>query len=403
MDILDNNFGITSTTELEGSDFSNFVFEDDAPLPVGNQQTSEENKEEKETTETKTVSDTPPQEDQESEIFDPLDDESDDEDVTEDENNESTSTESSEEGEAEVENSTIKDFSQNLYDIGFFTQTEEDKENPIDSEEKLLARLEKEKALGANQLIYNLVRKVHGQKGIDAFNSIFIKGVDPQEYFGKTQAITSFKNLAIEGDDNLENQKAVYRRFFEKEGLSHEEIEKDLEREITYGDLEEKAKRYHRVLVAKEEQELATIEAQRQAEVQQKQIKDNQYREFVVEKINEKLSNKDFDGIPFTQNDAQGLYDFVTTVKWQMPGSGEYLTDLDKWYLDLKNPDNWENKLKVALLAMNNFDLSKVQKKAVSNKKKEMFSSLTNKNKTTTKKTIKENKDNDLQFFMEGL
>ena len=50
--------------------------------------------------------------------------------------------------------------------------------------------------------------------------------------------------------------------------------------------------------------------------------------------------------------------------------------------MELKRPENFEKRAKIALLLKNNLDLSKVKTTAISKQNNELFSSLTQKDKS---------------------
>lgn len=294
--------------------------------------------------------------------------------------------------------SNIADFSKELYNIGFFTKFEDEEEQEIKTEQDLLDRLNKEKEFGSKALVYNLLKKKHGQIGVDIFDSIFIKGVAPKDYFARFDKIRSLSSLDIEGEDNVENQKTIYREFFKRQGLSEDEIEKDLNRELEYGELEEKVKKYHPLIIRQEQKELQKLEQEAEQKSRLAQKAEQEYNQTIASIIDSKIKEKEFDGIPFSEKEGKDLYSYITAKKWEIPSTGELLTDFDAWLLDLRRPENWEKRLKFALLAQSNLDLSKIKKKAVTEEKNSIFSSLHKKNKIVTREP-----KNDLEDFLKGL
>lgn len=83
------------------------------------------------------------------------------------------------------------------------------------------------------------------------------------------------------------------------------------------------------------------------------------------------------------------VFDYLYTKKWKTP-SGELLTDWDKFVLETKNPENIAKRVKMALLALNDFDFSSIKKTAITGKSSELFSKLAIKDakQSNTKKQV---------------
>ena len=231
-----------------------------------------------------------------------------------------------------------------LFNLGVFNK-EEDEEVNIQTPEDFLARFESEKKKGAQELVQQFI----GQFGEDyqqAFESIFVKGVDPKEYFGTYNNIVNFTEMDLSKEAN---QKQVMKQALTDQGFETEDIDKEIERLQNYGDLEAVSTRHHKVLVKKEAKKLQELEAQSQQEQQQKQAIKQQFVDNVQTILTDKVKEKEFDGIPLNSNLANELQDFLLVDKWKTP-SGETLTDFDRSILDLKRPENHELKVKVGLL-----------------------------------------------------
>ena len=112
-----------------------------------------------------------------------------------------------------------------LLDLGVFTQ-EEGEELNITDPDAFLERFTLEKQKGANEMVSNFL----GQFGEDyqnAFESIFVKGVDPKEYFQTTEVISNFSEMDLTKEDN---QKRVLRQALRDQGFETEDIESEIER-----------------------------------------------------------------------------------------------------------------------------------------------------------------------------
>ena len=281
------------------------------------------------------------------------------------------STETSEDEEA-VEDGTTQfgALAKDLAKLGVFS-LEEDEDLNVSTPEEFLERFQEEKKKGAIEMVNNFI----GQFGDDyqqAFDAIFVKGVNPKEYFSTYNNIESFSEMDLSKENN---QVAVIRQALADQGFESEDVESEIERLKNYGDLETVATKHHKVLVKKEATKLAQLEQKAQYELQQKQAIRNQYIQNVQDVLNEKLKSKEFDGIPINPKLANELQDFLLVDKYKT-ASGETLTDFDRTILELKRPENHTTKVKVALLLKileKDPTLSTIQKTGITKKSNELF------------------------------
>jgi len=261
--------------------------------------------------------------------------------------------------------------SRDLLKLGVFTNEEGDEEAPINSAEEFLERFEAEKKKGAIEVVQNFI----GQFGEDyqqAFDAIFVKGVDPKDYFGTYNAIESFSEMDLSQESN---QIAIIKQALADQGFDPEDITTEVERLQNYGDLESVAAKHHKVLVKKEAAKLQKLEQDKTVELQRQAQYKQQYQQNVTAVLQEKLKAKEFDGIPLNPKLASELQDFLLAEKWKT-SSGETLTDFDRAILDLKRPENHEQKVKVGLLLKvleKDPTLSTIQKSGISKKSNELF------------------------------
>lgn len=272
-----------------------------------------------------------------------------------------------------------------LFDLGIFTKNSEDEEVSINTAEEFLDRFTAEKKKGASELVQNFI----GQFGEDyqnAFESIFVKGADPKEYFGTYNQIVSFSEMDLSKENN---QKSIMKQALTDQGFEPEDIGKEIERLENYGDLESVATRHHKVLVKKEAIKLQKLDKEAQDIQEQKTAIRNQYVQNVQTILTDKLKEKEFDGIPINNNLANELQDFLLVDKWKTP-AGENLTDFDRAILDLKRPENHEMKVKVGLLLKvleKDPTLSTIQRTGITKKSNELFGQVAR--QVTKAKTIK--------------
>jgi len=294
-----------------------------------------------------------------------------------------TETVDEEDGEEEIP-SQFAALSNDLFKLGVFNKEEDDEDSAISTPEEFLERFNLEKKKGAIDIVENFI----GQFGEDykqAFDAIFVKGVDPKDYFSTYNTIQSFSDLDLSQESN---QVAVIKQALAEQGFDPEDIDTEVERLKNYGDLESVSGKHHKVLIRKEAAKLAQLEQTKQVELQKQQAYKQQYVHNVQAVLQDKLKAKEFDGIPLNPKLANELQDFLLVDKYQT-SSGEKLTEFDRQILELKRPENHELKVKVGLLMKileTDPTLSTIQKRGISKKSDDLFSEVA---RQTSKSAIK--------------
>ena len=272
-----------------------------------------------------------------------------------------------------------------LFKLGVFNKDEDDDEESITTPEQFLERFEVEKKRGASEMVQNFIAQF-GEDYQQAFDAIFVKGVNPKDYFGTYNEVVNFAEMDLSEE---RNQMAIMKQALADQGFEHDDIDSEIERLQNYGDLENVATKHHKVLVKREAQKLSQMEAKAERELQQKATVRNQYIQNVQGILGDKLKSKEFDGIPINPKLANELQDFLLVDKWKTP-SGETLSDFDRTILDLKRPENHAMKVKVGLLLKileKDPTLSTIQRTGVSKKSNELFGEVARqvtKTKTST-------------------
>lgn len=223
-----------------------------------------------------------------------------------------------------------------------------------------------------------------GEDFQEAFQAIYINGVSPKEYFQQSNKIESLSEIDLAV---VANQKLVLREYYKAAGLTNDKIEERIQKAEDRGDLEDDASSFHQILLQKEQKELNESVARKQQEQYQKQQQQAQYVAAVSKILNDKLTKKEFDGIPVDGKFAQQVGDYVTQNKWRL-ANGDLITDFDMDILNLRQAENYEKKVKLAMLMkMIEADptLSKLQKVAVSKETNKLFADLTRKKRTAHK------------------
>ena len=290
--------------------------------------------------------------------------------ATQSADNQEDSKDDNEEGE-EAPTSQFTALSNDLFKLGVFSKEDEEEETAIDTPEAFLERFQAEKKKGAIEIVDNFI----GQFGEDyqkAFDAIFVKGVDPKDYFGTFGQIQSFAEMDLTQENN---QVAVLKQALTDQGFEPEDVTTEIERLKNYGDLESVAAKHHKVLIKKEGQKLQQMEQQKEVQLQQQQAIKQQYLQNVNNVLQEKIKAKEFDGIPINPKLAGELQDFLVTDKYKT-NSGETLTDFDRTILELKRPENHATKVKLALIMKimeKDPTLSTIQKTGITKKSNELF------------------------------
>jgi hypothetical protein len=258
-----------------------------------------------------------------------------------------------------------------LYKLGVFTSEDDEDSEPVSTAEEFLERFNNEKKKGASEIVQNFIGQF-GEDYQEAFDAIFVKGVNPKDYFGVYNQVVNFAEMDLSNEDN---QVSIMKKALTDQGFDPEDVVTEVERLKNYGDLENVAAKHHKVLVKKEAAKLNDLEAKSEQELIQKQNIKNQYISNVQTILNDKVKSKEFDGIPINPKLATELQDFLLVDKWKTP-TGETLTDFDRAILDLKRPENHAQKVKIGLLLKmleKDPTLSTIQRTGVTKKSNELF------------------------------
>ena len=280
-------------------------------------------------------------------------------------------SEADDEEEAEPEITRFGALANDLFKLGVFTKEEDEDDVEINTPEEFLEKFQVEKKKGAIEVVNNFISQF-GEDYQQAFDAIFVKGVNPKEYFDTFNAITNFSDMDLSQE---KNQIAVLKQALTDQGFEPEDVETEVERLQNYGDLESVATKHHKVLVKKEGQKLQQLEQTSERELQQKATIKNQYITNVQSILQDKLKTKEFDGIPLNPKLASELQDFLLVDKYKTT-SGETLTDFDRTILEMKRPENHQMKVKVALLLKileKDPTLSTIQKTGITKKSNDLF------------------------------
>lgn len=235
--------------------------------------------------------------------------------------------------------------------------------------------------------INNFLSK-HGDDRRELFDAIFINGVEPGEYLPTYNQVQSLKEVSLE---DPAAQEQIVREFWRRANYPDDKINKKIQMLKDTAYLQSEAEDLHPQLIEQDEQNLRDQEERARTKQLTEQRADVEYRSSLSKVLTEKLKTKEFDGIPLNEKDANEVFDYLYTKKYKTPDN-RLLTEFDKWVAELNRPENHALKVKVGLLARKNFDLTKVQQKAISKESGTLFSTLT---QQTVKKSNKQKPSTD--------
>ena len=286
--------------------------------------------------------------------------------------------------EGEDEGSPFASITKELVNMGIFTLDENEEELDIQDAETFANRWELEKKKGVVEMLDDIL-SAKGEDKKEWFEAIVLKGVDPKEYVKQQVIIDNLSTLDLTKENN---QERVVRTALKDQGFDEEDVEAKLQKIKQYGDLEDESKRYHKVLLKKEATALEQLTKSKEQEAQQLAAADTQYKTTLTQLLQQKLKDKEFDGIPLTPKMANEAFDFLYTKKYKL-ANGELITDFDKEVIELsRNP---ELKLKMGLLmklVKTDPTLSTIVKKGSSKKSNELFNDLATQKKKTVNKAV---------------
>ena len=120
-----------------------------------------------------------------------------------------------------------------LYKLGVFT-SDDDEQEPVSTAEEFLERFNNEKKKGASEIVQNFIGQF-GEDYQEAFDAIFVKGVNPKDYFTTYNNVVGFAEMDL-SDEN--NQERIMKQALTNQGFDPEDVETEIERLKNYGDLE---------------------------------------------------------------------------------------------------------------------------------------------------------------------
>lgn len=219
-----------------------------------------------------------------------------------------------------------------------------------------------------------------GDEGKKIFEEIFVKGVDPREYFEKYNEILDLDSIDLEKESN---QKMVVSKYLEALGQDEEEILDQIEVLEEKGKLAERAEKYKEKLVEDNKRELSRIAAEKEAAIIENKKAQQARMSAIKDVVNKAITAKEINGIPLSVTDSKDLLPFATDLNWKL-ANGTLITDADKALLEIKrDPIKW---VALCKLLKEDLNVAPIKNKGADERADDVFNfKKTKKVKATTK------------------
>ena len=195
-----------------------------------------------------------------------------------------------------------------------------------------------------------------------AFIKFKLQGGNTSEFF-KTYQNTSEITLGDIEDEDY--QDSLIRYQLQKEGWDRDEIEDRLEFLTESNKKSKFAEKYHDRLVQEQEKEKQALVKQAEEQKTRAKQQEEQFKTSIKETLD---TNKEINGIKFSDKDKNGLINFLT--KKEKLEDGRVITGFQR-----KLSESFSDPKKIALLAKilnDDFDFSSFEKSAITKKTKEI-------------------------------
>lgn len=223
-----------------------------------------------------------------------------------------------------------------------------------DSEEGLISFIEKQKEIGAQEIVTNYFNNVHPKAG-ELFDLVSMISDLPEEdqediisefFKGKSPEI-DFKAIDLK-DENV--QKSVLRTFFRNNGYSEEQITKKIDKFEIAGLLEDEAEEASILLAKAQEKEAAEVIKREKALADRRKDDSRRYYESLKQTVDTgKVGN-----FTIPVSERKSTFDYIAT--------GEALNKLNELWATT------EGRVQLSLMLKNNFKLDKYIDQAAATK-----------------------------------
>ena len=262
--------------------------------------------------------------------------------------------------ESTTDNAFYEDVYKDLKEAGIFKHVELEDGEELDADRLYELQQEEIEAEVTSRLDAWASQEL--DEDAKAFIKFKIQGGDTSEFF-KTYQNTSEITLGdIEDEDYQDN---LIRYQLQKEGWDKDEIEDRLEFLTESNKKSKFAERYHDRLIKEQEKEKQALVKQAEEQKIRAKQQEEQFRASIKDTLD---TNKEINGIKFTDKDKGNLINFLT--KKEKLEDGRVITGFQK-----KLSESFNDPKKIALLAKilnDDFDFSSFEKSAITKKTKEI-------------------------------
>ena len=262
--------------------------------------------------------------------------------------------------ESTTDNTFYEDVYKDLKEAGIFKHVELEDGEELDADRLFELQQEEIEAEVTSRLDAWASQEL--DEDAKAFIKFKIQGGDTSEFF-KTYQNTSEITLGdIEDEDYQDN---LIRYQLQKEGWDKDEIEDRLEFLTESNKKSKFAERYHDRLIKEQEKEKQALVKQAEEQKIRAKQQEEQFRVSIKDTLD---TNKEINGIKFTDKDKGNLINFLT--KKEKLEDGRVITGFQR-----KLSESFNDPKKIALLAKilnDDFDFSSFEKSAITKKTKEI-------------------------------
>lgn len=262
--------------------------------------------------------------------------------------------------ESTTDNTFYEDVYKDLKEAGIFKHVELEDGEELDADRLYELQQEEIEAEVTSRLDAWASQEL--DEDAKAFIKFKIQGGDTSEFF-KTYQNTSEITLGdIEDEDYQDN---LIRYQLQKEGWDKDEIEDRLEFLTESNKKSKFAERYHDRLIKEQEKEKQALVKQAEEQKIKAKQQEEQFRASIKDTLD---TNKEINGIKFTDKDKGNLINFLT--KKEKLEDGRVITGFQR-----KLSESFNDPKKIALLAKilnDDFDFSSFEKSAITKKTKEI-------------------------------
>lgn len=307
---------------------------------------------------------------------------------------EESQTEQPEEGEPEEDDSNeYGEYANVLSQLGVLNLQEGE---VIDSEEALREKILTSTHERANQMVSDYMGRFGEEQrdaALEAFDAIFNKGIHPRDWFTADAQEADLESADL---DDVETQKSIFRDYMRMIGHKDDYIERKLDKHLAMEDLDEEIPVMHEKLLEVNRNRKQQLIQEHEYKMQQQAAYQQQYTQTINDRIAQAAKEGSFMGLPIGDKKAEKVRDYLTVPRYRLP-DGTPITEYDRFILEMKNPESWDKRIQLAILAIDDFKTSAIEKKAVTKETNSLFAGLKKKNQKSASR--KQEEDNN-QFIL---